>query len=261
MDPVYVVAGLFVGIMVGLTGVGGGSLMTPILIFGFGLPPMTAVGTDLLFAALTKAGGIWSHWRQAHIRWQLLRWLLMGSLPSALCSLYVLNTIGGLEGGQSEALIQVVLGVALILTALVLLWRKRVQAVGQRIKQRFPGWRRLRPLLTVMLGVMLGILVPISSIGAGALGAAALMLLYPGLPARIIVGTDLAHAVPLTAISGLGHLQMGSVDLSLLLTLLVGSLPGIYLGSYLSGRIPERVLRPMLATMLVLVGAKFVSSY
>ncbi len=257
MDPVYVIAGLFVGVMVGLTGVGGGSLMTPILIFGFGLPPVTAVGTDLLFATFTKAGGIASHWRHGHIRWPLVRWLLVGSLPSAACSLYLLDRLG--PAGLGEAVIQSVLGVALILTALVLVWRRRVQAIGRRIKQALPAWRRLRPALTVLLGAVLGILVPISSIGAGALGAAALMLLYPGLPARIIVGTDLAHAVPLTAVSGLGHLQMGSVDLGLLATLLMGSLPGIQIGSVLSGRLPERVMRPMLATMLMLVGVKFVA--
>ncbi len=261
MDPVYVIAGLFVGIMVGLTGVGGGSLMTPILIFGFGLPPVTAVGTDLLFATVTKAGGIWSHWRQAHIRWPLVRWLLIGSLPSAACSLYLIDRLGPVAGGESEAVIRFVLGVALILTALVLVWRRRIQAFGRRIKRERPAWRRLRPALTVLLGVVLGILVPISSIGAGALGAAALMLLYPGLPARIIVGTDLAHAVPLTAVSGLGHLQMGSVDPWLLATLLVGSLPGIQIGGMLSARLPDRVMRPVLATMLVLVGAKFVGSY
>lgn len=258
MDIAYIAAGFFVGGLVGLTGVGGGSLMTPLLIFGFGVPPLTAVGTDLVFAALTKASGVVSHWRLKHIRGSLVALLLLGSAPSAILSLTLLDHMQD-DIVRVEGLIHVMLGVALIMTAVSLVWRGRVQALGYAVKRNWPGVFRLRPLLTVLLGCVLGILVPVSSIGAGALGAAALMLLYPGMPTRRIVGTDLAHAVPLTAIAGIGHWQMGSVDPALLSQLLMGSLPGIWLGTHLGSRVPERFMRPTLAGMLMLIGVKFIT--
>ena len=258
MDIAYIVAGFTVGGLVGLTGVGGGSLMTPLLIFGFGIPPLTAVGTDLVFAALTKASGVFGHWRLGHIRRSLVALLLVGSAPSALLSLTVLEHMQA-DIARVEGLIHVMLGLTLIMTALSLIWRGRVQTLGYAVKRRWPGVYRLRPLLTVLLGSLLGILVPVSSIGAGALGAAALLLLYPGLPTRVIVGTDLAHAVPLTAIAGMGHWQMGSVDPALLSQLLMGSLPGIWLGTHLGSRVPERYMRPTLAGMLMLIGVKFIT--
>lgn len=258
MDIAYIAAGFAVGGLVGLTGVGGGSLMTPLLIFGFGIPPLTAVGTDLAFAALTKASGVLSHWRLGHIRGSLVGLLLVGSLPSALLSLAVLEHLQS-DLSQVDGLIHVMLGLALIMTALSLIWRAKVKAFGYAVKRSWPGVYRLRPLLTVLLGCLLGILVPVSSIGAGALGAAALLLLYPGLPTRVIVGTDLAHAVPLTAIAGIGHWQMGSVDPALLSQLLMGSLPGIWLGALLGSRVPERYMRPTLAGMLMLIGVKFIT--
>ncbi len=252
----FILAGFGVGALVGLTGVGGGSLMTPLLIFLFGVNPVTAVGTDLLFAAVTKAGGIWSHRRRGNIRGDLLLLLGVGSLPTALLTVYYLDSLRS-AGSDLDGLIQVGLGIALVLTSLVLLFRRTVHRLGQRLKLWLPAWRRLRPGITVLGGMTLGMLVPISSIGAGALGAAMLMFLYPRLPARVIVGTDLAHAVPLTAVAGLGHLQMGSVDFALLGMLLTGSLPGIWLGSQASTLVPERVMRPLLASMLMLIGVKF----
>ncbi|HHH35705.1 MAG TPA: sulfite exporter TauE/SafE family protein [Gammaproteobacteria bacterium] len=252
----FILAGFGVGALVGLTGVGGGSLMTPLLIFLFGIPPVTAVGTDLLFAAITKAGGIWSHQRQGNIRTDLLLLLGAGSLPTALLTVYYLGSLRA-AGSELDGLIQVGLGIALVLTSLVLLFRRSVHRLGRMAKLWLPSWRRLRPWITVLCGMILGLLVPISSIGAGALGAAMLLFLYPRLPTRVIVGTDLAHAVPLTAVAGLGHLQMGSVDFALLGMLLAGSLPGIWLGSQASNLVPERVMRPLLASMLMLIGVKF----
>jgi len=246
-----------VGLLIGLTGVGGGSLMTPLLIFVFGIAPLTAVGTDLLFAAITKAGGIWRHQSLGHIHWPIVGRLLLGSLPAALL------TVQWLEAIQSgplpiDLIINATLGLALILTSLALIFKKQLYRLGRRTVTMSPRLKRWRNPATVLTGIILGILVPISSIGAGALGAAILLFLYPSLPIRRIVGTDLAHAVPLTAIAGIGHLQIGNVDLSLLATLLLGSLPGIYLGSHMSVIIPEHVMRTILASLLMLIGVKFI---
>ena len=256
MEWAQVLAGFGVGTLIGLTGVGGGSLMTPLLIFVFGVAPMTAVGTDLLFAAVTKAGGIWRHSRLDNIRWDITGLLLAGSVPVALLTVHVLAQFDA--GNQTlETLINTTLGLALTLTSIVLIYRNRFYALGRRIITRRPHWKQWRKPATVMTGVILGILVPISSIGAGALGAAILLFLYPSLPMRRIVGTDLAHAVPLTAIAGVGHMHLGSVDLSLLATLLAGSLPGIYLGSHIGSAVSEKVMQTVLASILMLIGFKF----
>ena len=252
----YVFAGFGVGTLVGLTGVGGGSLMTPLLIFLFGIAPVTAVGTDLMFASITKATGIWHHRRRGNIRWDIAGLMLAGSLPTAIVVVYYIERFKD-TGATLNLLIHSGLGIALILTALALLLKSRVQDMGRAIKGWVPNWRSLRPAATIGAGVVLGILVPISSIGAGALGAAMLLFLYPGLPTRSIVGTDIAHAVPLTLVAGLGHAHMGTVDYSMLMILLIGSLPGIYLGSHLTAKVPERVIRPLLASVLILVGVRF----
>ncbi|MFQ5469675.1 MAG: sulfite exporter TauE/SafE family protein [Gammaproteobacteria bacterium] len=257
MDLAYTFSGFAVGLLIGLTGVGGGSLMTPILIFGFKIPPIIAVGTDLLFAAITKASGTLSHSRLGNIDWKIVGLLALGSIPTTSLTLYLMNksTSAGME---VDTLIHVSLGIALILTSMVLIFKHKVYVFGNKIKSLIPHWRRLRSPATVLAGIMLGILVPVSSIGAGAIGAAILLFMYPSLPTSRIVGTDLAHAVPLTAVAGLGHLQMGSVDLMLLGALLLGSLPGIYLGSHISTVIPEKIMRPILASMLMLIGMKFI---
>lgn len=252
----YVLAGFGVGTLVGLTGVGGGSLMTPLLIFLFGIAPVTAVGTDLMFAAITKATGIWHHKRRNNIRWDIAGLLLAGSLPTSLVVVYHMSRFRD-AGAELTLLIHTGLGIALILTALSLLFKTRVQGLGRLIRLWLPNWQAWRPAATIGAGVVLGILVPISSIGAGALGAAMLLFLYPRLPTRLIVGTDIAHAVPLTLVAGLGHMQMGTVDFAMLAILLAGSLPGIYLGSHLTSIVPERVIRPLLASVLILIGVKF----
>jgi hypothetical protein len=258
MDFAQVVSGFFVGTVVGLTGVGGGALMTPLLVLLFGVAPATAVGTDLLFAAATKSGGAWVHARQGSVDWRLTGLLAAGSLPAAALTLALLALYvpGGL--GAATGLIKAGLGIALLLTAAALLFRRRLQAWAQRRgAAALPAGRR--DALTVLVGAILGSLVSLTSVGAGALGVTALLFLYPGLAAVRIVGSDIAHAVPLTLLAGLGHWWLGSIDWSLLATLLVGSLPGIVLGSRLAPRLPERLLRPLLAGMLVLVGGKLIA--
>jgi uncharacterized protein len=257
MNWAYSFSGLIVGFIVGLTGMGGGSLMTPLLVLLFGVPPATAVGTDLLYASITKAGGVWVHARRGNVDWKLVSYLAAGSLPTALITVWVLSVLK-LESADFAALISSVLGVALILTALALLFRERLRQIGREHDHAGRRWRpRLIPF-TVATGVALGVLVTISSVGAGAIGLAALFWLYPRLVAVKIVGSDIAHAVPLTAVAGLGHFYMGTVDFVLLGYLLIGSLPGIYLGSHLSSKFPEKVLRPVLAAMLILIGGRLI---
>lgn len=257
MDLSYTVAGFSVGVIVGLTGVGGGSLMTPLLVLLFGIHPSVAVGTDLLYAAITKAGGTLAHGLKGTVDWTITRRLALGSIPAAILTLVLVNMFAPGGIGGAAALIKVALGFALLLTAVALIFRKQIQAFALRHVGE-PNPRRTA-VLTVVTGAVLGILVSISSVGAGALGVTALFLLYPSLPALRIVGSDIAHAVPLTAVAGAGHWVLGSVDWNLLLALIMGSLPGIWLGSHISTKVPDRVLRPMLATMLVLVGAKLIA--
>ena len=254
MDFGYSVAGFFVGAIVGLTGVGGGSLMTPLLVLLFGIHPAVAVGTDLLYAAVTKAGGAVVHGRNGTVDWRIVVALGTGSVPAAALTLWWLSTHSGSAYG-SQSLISGTLGVALVLTACALLFRARLQALAER-----PGIGEFRERhlrgLTIATGAVLGLLVTISSVGAGALGTAALVFLYPRLSAARIVGSDIAHAVPLTLVAGMGHWWLGNVDWTLLGALLVGSLPGIALGSQIAARMPERFLRPLLASMLFGIGGK-----
>ena len=258
MEFAYTITGFAVGAIVGLTGVGGGSLMTPLLVLLFGIHPSVAVGTDLLYAAITKTGGTLAHGLKGTVDWKITRLLAAGSLPAAALTLVLVGRFapGGIDGAAS--LIKVALGFALLLTAVALIFRRHIQAFALARFGGTPNPARTARL-TVLTGAVLGVLVSISSVGAGALGVTALLFLYPTMPALRIVGSDIAHAVPLTAVAGLGHWYLGSVDWLLLGSLLVGSLPGIWLGTHISTRIPDRVLRPILATMLVLVGAKLIS--
>ncbi|MDY0011549.1 MAG: sulfite exporter TauE/SafE family protein [Rhodocyclaceae bacterium] len=258
MDFAYTVAGFSVGAIVGLTGVGGGSLMTPLLVLLFGIHPSVAVGTDLLYAAITKAGGTLAHGLKGTVDWTVTRRLATGSLPAAALTLLVVSQFfpGGIEG--ATALIKVALGFALLLTAVAIIFRQQIQAFALKRTGGVENPRRTA-ILTILTGAVLGVLVSISSVGAGALGVTALFFLYPTLPTLRIVGSDIAHAVPLTAVAGAGHWMLGSVDWALLGSLLVGSLPGIWLGSHISTKVPDRMLRPILAGMLVLVGAKLIA--
>src|SRR5215467_2032727 len=254
MDWLTTFAGFIVGLVVGVTGVGGGSLMTPLLVLVFGVAPVTAVGTDLLFASVTKAGGAWAHARRGNVDWSVVAWLAGGSVPASAATLALLHLFVP-HPDRLSAIISVALGVALILTACALVFRETLHAWAARRAAR-PVERASTARRTLIMGAILGVLVTVSSVGAGALGVTALFFLYPGLAAARIVGTDIAHAVPLTLVAGLGHAAAGVVDWSLLVSLLVGSLPGIWLGSSLSQKIPERVLRTGLAAMLVLIGGK-----
>ena len=251
----YAFSGFVVGLLVGQTGVGGGSLMTPILVLLFGVHPATAVGTDLLYAAATKSIGTVVHGANHTVDWRVVGRLASGSVPATILTLIVLSRFSMASPEVSRA-ISFVLGVALLLTGCVLMLRRQFIAVlGPTMERLTP---RVRLWLTVGCGAVLGVLVSISSVGAGAIGATALVLLYPRLPLARIVGSDIAHAVPLTLIAGFGHWWLGSVNWPLLGALLTGSVPGIILGSYLAPHVPEWVLRPTLAVVLFLVGGGLV---
>jgi uncharacterized membrane protein YfcA len=251
----YVLSGFVVGLIVGLTGVGGGSLMTPALVLLFGFHPATAVGTDLLYAAITKTCGTAVHHIGGMVEWRLVGLLSAGSLPASLAALLLLQRLD-VGGAAASGLIAQVLGAALLLTACSLGLRRYLLAVaGTLALDRRPRTQRA---VTILLGGVLGLLVTLSSVGAGAIGVSVLLVLRPGLPIVRIVGTDIAHAVPLTLVAGLGHLALGTVDLPLLGSLLVGSLPGIALGSRLAPRVSERILRLLLAVVLAIVGGRLV---
>ena len=257
MDISFTIAGFVVGFIIGLTGVGGGSLMTPVLVLVFSIKPSIAVGTDLLYAAITKAGGIFSHQKQGTIDWRVVRLLSAGSIPAALSAVFILKQLARM-GINYEPIITSMLSIALILTSLVILFKSQLQSLGKTEPFQFIRiiHRKLRAPMTILAGVIIGILVTFSSVGAGALGAAFLFFLYPRFSTVRIVGTDLAHAIPITAIAGLGHWHLGSVDFQLLLSLIIGSLPGIYLGSHTGVQLPEKLMRMLLALMLLLIGGR-----
>ncbi len=253
INPLYSLAGTLVGLLVGLTGVGGGSLMTPLLVLLFGFHPATAVGTDLLYASATKTVGTMVHGRHGTVDWQVVRRLATGSLPAAVLTLAALWLFDW-RGDAMTAVITSTLGVALILTAASVFFRRTIVA---RFTPLLVGADEERiGHITIGLGVVLGALVSLTSVGAGALGMTALLVLYPKVPVARLVGSDIAHAVPLTLIAGIGHLAMGSVDLWLLVSLLLGSIPGIIIGSMLAARIHERLLVSVLAITLALVGIR-----
>lgn len=252
-----VAAGLTVGFIVGMTGVGGGSLMTPILLW-FGIPPTTAVGTDLLYAAFTKMGGVYVHHKKKNINWTITAWLSLGSIPSALLTLWILHSIKT-DITVLNNIIKNGLGWALLFTAVAIIFKKKLLLLSQKHSgDKFHIESKTQNTLTVVIGLILGAVVTLTSIGAGALGTVTLFFLYPLLATPRLVGTEIAHAVPLTLVAGLGHASMGNLDLGLLAQLLVGSLPGIYLGSILSGKVPDLFLRNAIAIMLFIVGYKLI---
>ncbi|MGH8679075.1 MAG: sulfite exporter TauE/SafE family protein [Burkholderiales bacterium] len=257
MTWVHALSGFGVGFIVGLTGVGGGSLMTPLLVLLMGIHPAVAVGTDLLYAAFTKAVGAAVHAQRNAVNWRIVGLLGLGSIPATLITVRTLHALA-LDTARLERVITTTLGVALILTAISLLFIDRLRSRARTVHSMPDSWRvRWNAPVTVATGAVLGVLVTVSSVGAGALGVAALLFLYPRLSAVQIVGTDIAHAVPLTLVAGLGHAAIGTVDWTLLGSLLIGSIPGIWIGSHLASRAPERVLRSLLATILIIVGGKF----
>jgi hypothetical protein len=253
IDPLFSLSGFAVGMLVGMTGVGGGALMTPLLILLFGVQPSTAVGTDLLYAAITKTGGSLVHGYARSVDWRVVRRLAAGSTPATLLTLFVLSKLS-LHGDAARSLITVVLSLALFVTSLVLVFGQSLVAI-YRTRMRDLDQRHTA-LVTVLVGAILGVLVTISSVGAGAIGVVALLMLYPQMPMARVVGSDIAHAVPLTLIAGLGHWGMGAVDWHIIGSLLVGSLPGIFIGSYFAIRVPERALRLVLAATLFVVASR-----
>jgi uncharacterized membrane protein YfcA len=256
-DPAYSAAGFAVGAIVGVTGVGGGSLMTPLLVLGFGVPAVTAVGTDLLFAGLTKVGGAASHGLRGHVDWRVAGLLAAGSVPGTAAALLTLAVLPPASEG-SRLLVSSALGLMLVLTALALVLRARLQSWA-RAHAGHGLIARHRAAATIATGALIGIAVAFSSVGAGAIGVTALMLLFPLLATVRVVGTDIAHAVPLTLLAGAGHAALGHVDWAMLAALLAGSIPGILAGSHFAARIPERALRHSLAAVLLLAGGKLLA--
>ncbi len=256
----FVIAGFFVGLIVGLTGVGGGSLMTPLLIFFFGIKPYLAVGTDLLFAALTKAGGTFSLSRRGLVPWKPVLSLCAGSIPAALVTLLVLHEVGP-SSPEVQHVMSTSLGIALLLTACAMLYkaiRGRQLAPATTAEGLAEATRPRHWSLPILFGAVIGSLVTLTSVGAGAIGVTVLMILYPRLPLASIIAADIAYAVPLTMVAGLGHASLGSVDWYLLASLLAGSLPGIWLGSRLSHKVPDRLIRGLLSLVLAWVSTKLV---
>ncbi len=261
MDFAYSFAGLAVGAIVGLTGVGGGSLMTPLLVLLFGISPSVAVGTDLLYAAVTKAGGVVVHSWKETIDWKIVAWMAAGSVPASAVTLLLISGQRGTGNHTIDLLFSASLGVMLLLTALSLLFRNSLRDFASNYfagSDKPEAASAYKPFATLALGAFIGVAVSLSSVGAGAVGVTALLLLYPTLPTVRIVGSDIAHAVPLTLVAGLGHAWLGHVDWWLLGSLVVGSLPGVMIGSWISTKLPDLFLRHALVVLLVFTGSRLV---
>ena len=252
----YIVSGFAVGLLVGMTGVGGGSLMTPLLTLLFGVPPSVAVGTDLAFAAVTKSFGTFTHRLRGTVRWDIVRRLCIGALPAAVLATFGLKWFGALnqEIGQ---IIRFSIAGSVMLTVIALLFKGKMMAwMHAHPEKQLSGTALV--WATIASGVLLGTLVTVSSIGAGAIGATLLVMLYPSLSSAEVAGTDIAYAVPLTAIAAVGHWWLGSINWELLASLLLGSVPGITLGSWMARSVPEKFLRALLAMTLTGVAAKLI---
>ena len=255
MDLIAILSGFGVGAIVGMTGVGGGSLMTPLLLTVFKLHPAVAIGTDLWFASITKTSGAVAHHRHGHVDYRIVGLLLAGSIPASIATIAVMHSTGITKGWASTLTFS--LGIALLLTAVTVAYKQAWHALGLRLEGWIPESRK--PALTMLAGLVLGVLVSLSSIGAGAIGATLILLLNPRLEARRLVGTDIAHAVPLTLVAGIGHATLGHVDWSLLAALLIGSIPGIWLGAQLTRQLPDRLIRALLCVSLVTAGLKVIN--
>ena len=256
LNPLFVLSGFGVGFLVGMTGVGGGSLMTPILILLFHVHPTTAVGTDLIFASVTKTGGSIVHGINKTIDWRVVTRLATGSLPASVLTMLVLHLMA-IDTEAMNALVTKVLGAALLATALAIIFRKKLLASYSRRAGVLS--ERQTATFTILTGIALGALVTISSVGAGALGVTALLLLYPELPVVKIAGSDIAHAVPLTLVAGLGHMASGGIDMAVLTSLMLGSIPGIMLASAFAPRLPDLAMRLILAGTLTAVGIRLLA--
>ena len=258
----HILAGAGVGFAIGLTGVGGGSLMTPLLLL-FGYPAPVAIGTDLLYAAVTKAGGAISHHRNQNVDWKIVGLLALGSIPASLLLHVFFLDKSFQESAEFEQLLTFSLGIMLIVTAIILIFKDklRTSAIDNRPEMVMGTLHRHRSAVTFIMGLLLGICVTLSSVGAGAFGAAILMVIYSRTGAARIIGTDIAHAVPLTFIAGLGYLVSGYVDTTLLVSLLLGSLPAIHLGSRISNQVPDKILQRLLTVLLLSLGVYYSFGY
>jgi uncharacterized membrane protein YfcA len=259
LDVPIAATGLLVGTIVGITGVAGGALMTPILVMLFGVAPTTAVGTDLLYASATKTFGTAVHARHGTIDWQVVGRLAMGSLPAAALTLWWMESRG--MGSVKDGVVITAIGVALGITALGMIFKDRLHSFGTKLRvgdsERF---KAMQPGLTVLAGVVLGVMVTMTSVGAGAIGTVMLVYLYPlRLVGGRLVGTGLAHATPLALIAGLGHLSLGNVNLPLMVNLLIGSIPGVMVGSLISARAPVKLVQHTIAGVLLMVSFKMLT--
>lgn len=258
-EPLYSLSGLVVGALVGITGVGGGSLMTPLLVLLFGVHPATAVGTDLLYAAITKTVGTAVHGMHGRVNWKIVGSLAAGSVPAALLMLWLMAGVDRKSIGVTST-ITTALGWLLVMTAIMLLFRSQILGFARRaIGNRMPPKPATVAVFTIVLGFVLGVLVTLTSVGAGALGVTILLILYPRLDVREIVGSDIVHAVPLTLIGGTGYWIIGEIDWAMLLALLAGSIPGIVAGSLLAPKLHERTIRIVLAVTLAIVAWKLLA--
>lgn len=252
----FIVCGAGVGLAVGMTGVGGGSLMTPLLIFS-GIPTKIAIGTDLLYAAATKSGALFSHHRRQTIKWPVVALLCAGSIPASLLTSAGIKLLLSANADYSQGL-EIALGVMLVITSVVVLWKSRIKEEAKEPSPHNTWVNQHASAITVVAGLLLGVFVTLSSVGAGAFCTALLLTLFPRMPAINVIGTDIAHAVPLTLIAGLGHMWNNNIDWILLAGLLIGSLPAVHFGAKLAVKIPNRLLQGFLAFLLMVIGLKFV---
>ena len=252
----YIVSGFAVGLLVGMTGVGGGSLMTPLLTLLFGVSPSVAVGTDLAFASITKSAGTLTHRVRGTVRWDIVKRLCIGALPAAVVSTLALKSFGTLSPEIGQIIRYSIAG-SVLLTVVALIFKGRMlNWINAHPEKQLQGNKLAAA--TIISGAVLGVLVTVSSIGAGAIGATLLVMLYPSMSSAEVAGTDIAYAVPLTAIAALGHWWLGSIHWELLISLLIGSLPGITLGSWVARSVPEKFLRVLLAMTLTTVAVKLI---
>ena len=263
----FILAGVLVGFCVGVTGVGGGSLMTPILISLFRIEPHIAIGTDLLYAAISKFCGSFVHAKKMNIVWPIVIWLAVGSIPASFATHWVLDNYLS-QSTHYKAVLTMVLGFMLTITGLSILFRSQIENLFNKYrKQELPDMTqdlekvklqaKDKRVAIIIMGIILGIFVTLSSVGAGAFGIMALVVMFPNLPMIRIIGSDVVHAVLLTLVAGLGHMSSGNVDFMLLMWLLVGSIPAIIIGTLLSSRMPEKLIRKILGITLFVLGMNF----
>jgi hypothetical protein len=255
-DAMLMTAGAATGLLVGLTGVGGGAVMTPLLLLVFGVAPMSAIGTDLWFAAITKIAATRIHHGNGLIDWQVVRRLWLGSLPASALTLLWMTIVP--IGAETAGFLKAMIAGAVVLTALAMLFQKQLHGLGRKFRiESVDKFKSLQGPLTVAAGATLGILVTLTSIGAGALGVVFLAYLYPlRLTASRLIATDIVHAIPLAVFAGMGHLVIGNVNFGLLGNLLIGSIPGVMAGAMLSSRLPQVLLRRSLSAILLFTGFK-----